>query len=222
MCDDVRMATVFLVDDHEIVRRGVRELLESTHDISVIGEAGTVVDALFLIPQNLPDILVLDVRLPDGSGIEVCREIRSEHPEVRCLMLTAFEEDDALLNAVLAGADGFVLKKIQGNELVEAVRAIAGGRSLLDATNLDSARGRLRTRGDNADARLQYLTPQELRILECLADGLTNRQIADKMFLAEKTVKNYVSSLLSKMGVSRRTEAAVFAARKQVREERRN
>lgn len=222
MCDDVRMATVFLVDDHEIVRRGVRELLESTDDISVIGEAGTVVDALFLIPQNLPDILVLDVRLPDGSGIEVCREIRSEHPEVRCLMLTAFEEDDALLNAVLAGADGFVLKKIQGNELVEAVRAIAGGRSLLDATNLDSARGRLRTRGDNADARLQYLTPQELRILECLADGLTNRQIAEKMFLAEKTVKNYVSSLLSKMGVSRRTEAAVFAARKQVREERRN
>ena len=222
MCDDVRMATVFLVDDHEIVRRGVRELLESTDDISVIGEAGTVVDALFLIPQNLPDILVLDVRLPDGSGIEVCREIRSEHPEVRCLMLTAFEEDDALLNAVLAGADGFVLKKIQGNELVEAVRAIAGGRSLLDATNLDSARGRLRSRGDNADARLQYLTPQELRILECLADGLTNRQIADKMFLAEKTVKNYVSSLLSKMGVSRRTEAAVFAARKQVREERRN
>ena len=216
------MATVFLVDDHEIVRRGVRELLESTDDISVIGEAGTVVDALFLIPQNLPDILVLDVRLPDGSGIEVCREIRSEHPEVRCLMLTAFEEDDALLNAVLAGADGFVLKKIQGNELVEAVRAIAGGRSLLDATNLDSARGRLRTRGDNADARLQYLTPQELRILECLADGLTNRQIAEKMFLAEKTVKNYVSSLLSKMGVSRRTEAAVFAARKQVREERRN
>ena len=216
------MATVFLVDDHEIVRRGVRELLESTDDISVIGEAGTVVDALFLIPQNLPDILVLDVRLPDGSGIEVCREIRSEHPEVRCLMLTAFEEDDALLNAVLAGADGFVLKKIQGNELVEAVRAIAGGRSLLDATNLDSARGRLRSRGDNADARLQYLTPQELRILECLADGLTNRQIADKMFLAEKTVKNYVSSLLSKMGVSRRTEAAVFAARKQVREERRN
>ena len=213
---------MFLVDDHEIVRRGVRELLESTDDISVIGEAGTVVDALFLIPQNLPDILVLDVRLPDGSGIEVCREIRSEHPEVRCLMLTAFEEDDALLNAVLAGADGFVLKKIQGNELVEAVRAIAGGRSLLDATNLDSARGRLRSRGDNADARLQYLTPQELRILECLADGLTNRQIADKMFLAEKTVKNYVSSLLSKMGVSRRTEAAVFAARKQVREERRN
>ena len=222
MCDDVRMATVFLVDDHEIVRRGVRELLDSTDDISVIGEAGTVVDALFLIPQNLPDILVLDVRLPDGSGIEVCREIRSEHPEVRCLMLTAFEEDDALLNAVLAGADGFVLKKIQGNELVEAVRAIAGGRSLLDATNLDSARGRLRSRGDNADARLQYLTPQELRILECLADGLTNRQIAEKMFLAEKTVKNYVSSLLSKMGVSRRTEAAVFAARKQVREERRN
>ena len=213
---------MFLVDDHEIVRRGVRELLDSTDDISVIGEAGTVVDALFLIPQNLPDILVLDVRLPDGSGIEVCREIRSEHPEVRCLMLTAFEEDDALLNAVLAGADGFVLKKIQGNELVEAVRAIAGGRSLLDATNLDSARGRLRSRGDNADARLQYLTPQELRILECLADGLTNRQIADKMFLAEKTVKNYVSSLLSKMGVSRRTEAAVFAARKQVREERRN
>ena len=213
---------MFLVDDHEIVRRGVRELLESTDDISVIGEAGTVVDALFLIPQNLPDILVLDVRLPDGSGIEVCREIRSEHPEVRCLMLTAFEEDDALLNAVLAGADGFVLKKIQGNELVEAVRAIAGGRSLLDATNLDSARGRLRSRGDNADARLQYLTPQELRILECLADGLTNRQIAEKMFLAEKTVKNYVSSLLSKMGVSRRTEAAVFAARKQVREERRN
>ena len=222
MCDDVRMATVFLVDDHEIVRRGVRDLLDSTDDISVIGEAGTVVDALFLIPQNLPDILVLDVRLPDGSGIEVCREIRSEHPEVRCLMLTAFEEDDALLNAVLAGADGFVLKKIQGNELVEAVRAIAGGRSLLDATNLDSARGRLRSRGDNADARLQYLTPQELRILECLADGLTNRQIAEKMFLAEKTVKNYVSSLLSKMGVSRRTEAAVIAARKQVREERRN
>jgi two-component system response regulator DevR len=215
------MISVFLVDDHEIVRRGVRELLESAGDITVLGEAGSVKEALSLVPQELPDVLVLDVRLPDGTGIEVCRQIRSDHPEVRCLMLTAFEEDEALINAVLAGADGFVLKQIQGNELIEAIRAIAGGRTLLDPANLEAARGRLRGESADSAARLQYLTPQELRILECLADGLTNRQIAEQMFLAEKTVKNYVSSLLSKMGVSRRTEAAVFAARKQVREERR-
>jgi DNA-binding NarL/FixJ family response regulator len=215
------MATVFLVDDHEIVRRGVRELIEATDDLSVVGEAGSAEEALLLIPQQMPDVVVLDVRLPDGSGIDVCRDLHSLHPEIRFLILTAFEEDSALLSAILAGANGFLLKQIRSDVLSEAIRAIAGGRSIIDLADIEAAKSRLRGLASRTDERVKYLTPQELRILEYLAEGLTNRQIADEMFLAEKTVKNYVSSLLSKMGLSRRTEAAVFAVRQQAREDRR-
>jgi DNA-binding NarL/FixJ family response regulator len=215
------MAKVFLVDDHEIVRRGVRELIEATDDLSVVGEAGSAKEALLLIPQQMPDVVVLDVRLPDGSGIDVCRDLHSLHPEIRFLILTAFEEDSALLSAILAGANGFLLKQIRSDVLSEAIRAIAGGRSIIDLADIEAAKSRLRGLASRTDERVKYLTPQELRILEYLAEGLTNRQIADEMFLAEKTVKNYVSSLLSKMGLSRRTEAAVFAVRQQAREDRR-
>ena len=215
------MAKVFLVDDHEIVRRGVRELIEATDDLSVVGEAGSAEEALMLIPQQMPDVVVLDVRLPDGSGIDVCRDLHSLHPEIRFLILTAFEEDSALLSAILAGANGFLLKQIRSDVLSEAIRAIAGGRSIIDLADIEAAKSRLRGLASRTDERVKYLTPQELRILEYLAEGLTNRQIADEMFLAEKTVKNYVSSLLSKMGLSRRTEAAVFAVRQQAREDRR-
>ena len=221
ICDNARMATVFLVDDHEIVRRGVRELIEATDDLSVVGEAGSAEEALLLIPQQMPDVVVLDVRLPDGSGIDVCRDLHSLHPEIRFLILTAFEEDSALLSAILAGANGFLLKQIRSDVLSEAIRAIAGGRSIIDLADIEAAKSRLRGLASRTDERVKYLTPQELRILEYLAEGLTNRQIADEMFLAEKTVKNYVSSLLSKMGLSRRTEAAVFAVRQQAREDRR-
>ena len=216
-CDNARMATVFLVDDHEIVRRGVRELIEATDDLSVVGEAGSAEEALMLIPQQMPDVVVLDVRLPDGSGIDVCRDLHSLHPEIRFLILTAFEEDSALLSAILAGANGFLLKQIRSDVLCEAIRAIAGGRSIIDLADVEAAKSRLRGLASRTDERVKYLTPQELRILEYLSEGLTNRQIADEMFLAEKTVKNYVSSLLSKMGLSRRTEAAVFAVRQQAR-----
>ena len=212
---------MFLVDDHEIVRRGVRELIEATDDLSVVGEAGSAKEALLLIPQQMPDVVVLDVRLPDGSGIDVCRDLHSLHPEIRFLILTAFEEDSALLSAILAGANGFLLKQIRSDVLSEAIRAIAGGRSIIDLADIEAAKSRLRGLASRTDERVKYLTPQELRILEYLAEGLTNRQIADEMFLAEKTVKNYVSSLLSKMGLSRRTEAAVFAVRQQAREDRR-
>ena len=215
------MATVFLVDDHEIVRRGVRELIDATDDLSVVGEAGTAAEALILIPRQMPDVVVLDVRLHDGSGIDVCRDLHSLHPEIRFLILTAFEEDSALLSAILAGANGFLLKQIRSDVLSEAIRAIAGGRSIIDLADIEAAKSRLRGLASRTDERVKYLTPQELRILEYLAEGLTNRQIADEMFLAEKTVKNYVSSLLSKMGLSRRTEAAVFAVRQQAREDRR-
>jgi two-component system response regulator DevR len=220
-CQNAAMATVFLVDDHEIVRRGVRELIEATDDLSVVGEAGSAEEALLLIPQQMPDVVVLDVRLPDGSGIDVCRDLHSLHPEIRFLILTAFEEDSALLSAILAGANGFLLKQIRSDVLSEAIRAIAGGRSIIDLADIEAAKSRLRGLASRTDERVKYLTPQELRILEYLAEGLTNRQIADEMFLAEKTVKNYVSSLLSKMGLSRRTEAAVFAVRQQAREDRR-
>lgn len=203
---------VFLLDDHEIVRRGVRELLEAEDDIVVVGEAGTAIDAVARIPATGPDVAVLDVRLPDGSGVEVCREIRSERPELACLMLTSFADDEALFEAVVAGASGYVLKEVRGGELVTSIRRVAAGETLLDPAVTTRVLERLR-RGSEEDPRLRDLTHQEARILSLLADGLTNRQIAEEMFLAEKTVKNYVSNLLSKMGMSRRTEAAVYAAR---------
>ena len=201
---------VFLLDDHEIVRRGLRELLEAEGDIEVVGEADTAEIALGRIPATAPDVAVLDVRLPDGDGIEVCREVRSRHPEIKCLMLTSFSDDEALFSAIMAGAAGFVLKQVHGSDLVDAVRRVAKGESLLDPTVTARVLERLRQPPDD---ELEGLTPQERRILEHIGNGLTNRQIGEEMFLAEKTVKNYVSNLLAKLGMSRRTEAAAFAAR---------
>ncbi len=201
---------VFLLDDHEVVRRGVRELLEAEDDIEVVGEADTAEIALGRIPATNPDVAVLDVQLPDGDGVEVCREIRSRRPEVGCLMLTSFADDEALFAAIMAGAAGFVLKQVRGNDLVDAVRRVAAGESLLDPSVTARVLARLR---DEPQDELSMLTPQERRILGHIGEGLTNRQIGEEMFLAEKTVKNYVSNLLSKMGMSRRTEVAAFAAR---------
>ena len=203
---------VFLLDDHEIVRRGVRELLEAEGDLEVVGEAGTAAEALARIPPTRPDVAVLDVRLPDGDGVEVCREIRSAHPEIHCLMLTSFADDEALFQAIVAGASGYVLKQIKGADVVEAVRAVASGRSLLDPSVTARVLERLRS-GSDEDELLARLSPQERNILRLIADGLTNRQIAEEVHLAEKTVKNYVSNLLAKLGMERRTQAAVYAAR---------
>jgi len=202
---------VFLLDDHEVVRRGVRDLVEADGDLVVVGEAGTADEALRRIASVRPHVAVLDVQLGDGSGIEVCRDIRSSHPEIHCLMLTSYADDEAMLDSVVAGASGYVLKQIRGNELVESIRKVAEGRSLLDPVMTARVIERLR-RGPEQDERLASLTPQERRILVLLADGLTNRQIGEQMHLAEKTVKNYVSRLLAKLGMERRTQAAVFAS----------
>ncbi len=203
---------VFLLDDHEIVRRGLRELLEAEGDIEVVGEASTADEALRRVPATRPDVAVLDVRLPDGNGVEVCRQLRSDDDHLTCLMLTSYADDEALFDSIMAGAAGYVLKQIRGNELVDAVRRVAAGQSLLDPSVTQQVLDRLR-RGTEEDERLAGLTDQERKILELLAEGLTNREIAARMFLAEKTVKNYVSNLLAKMGMQRRTEAAVYAAR---------
>ena len=205
------MIRVFLLDDHEVVRRGVRDLLETADDLEVVGEAGTAAEAMQRAPATSPDVAVLDVRLPDGSGIEVCRDLRSLLPELRCLMLTSFTDDEALFDAIMAGASGYVLKEVRGAELIDSVRSVAAGRSLLDP--LATARVLERLRNPPQDALTSTLSPQESTILGHLADGLTNRQIADEMFLAEKTVKNYVSNLLGKLGMTHRTQAAVYAAR---------
>jgi two-component system, NarL family, response regulator DevR len=203
---------VFLVDDHEVVRRGVRDLIDSEDDLEVVGEAGGVAEALTRIPIARPDVAVLDVQLGDGTGIEVAREVRSAHPEIQCLMLTSYADDEALLDSIVAGAAGYVLKQVRGNDLVESIRSVAAGHSLLDPSLTTKVLERLR-RGPVQDERTASLTDQEHRILDLLAEGMTNRQIADHMHLAEKTVKNYVSNLLMKMGMARRTEAAVYAAR---------
>jgi DNA-binding NarL/FixJ family response regulator len=203
---------VFLLDDHEVVRAGLRDLLEADGDLVVVGEAGTAEEAMARIPPTRPDVAVLDVRLPDGDGVEVCREIRSAHPEIRCLMLTSFSDDEALFAAIMAGASGYVLKQVRGTDLVDAVRRVAGGESLLDPAVTARVLERIRHR-DEPEDELKALTPQERTLLGYVAEGLTNRQIGERMFLAEKTVKNYMSSLLSKLGMSRRTEAAAFGAR---------
>jgi two-component system, NarL family, response regulator DevR len=203
---------VFLLDDHEVVRRGLRELLEADDGLEVVGEAGTAQEAIARIPPTRPDVAVLDVRLPDGDGIEVCREVRSSHPEIRCVILTSFTDDQALLQAILAGASGYVAKQLKGDDIVDAVRRVAAGQSLLDPAVTARARERLRAE-PQVDERVARLSAQERTILELIADGLTNRQIATELNLAEKTVKNYVSNLLSKMGMERRTQAAVYAAR---------
>jgi DNA-binding NarL/FixJ family response regulator len=202
---------IFLLDDHEIVRRGLRELFETQEDFEVVGEASNAEEAMTRVPPTRPDVAVLDVRLPGTSGIEVCRDLRADLPELRCLMLTSFADDDALFAAILAGASGYLLKQIRGPELVSAVRRVAAGQSLIDPALTASVMERLR--GKQEDERIARLSPQERRILDLIAEGKTNRQIGAEMFLAEKTVKNYVSNLLAKMGFSRRTEAAVYAAR---------
>jgi DNA-binding NarL/FixJ family response regulator len=208
----VRRIGVFLLDDHEIVRRGVRELLEAEPDIVVVGEAGTAASALARIPALHPDVAILDVRLPDGDGVSVCRDIRSTMPEVACLMLTSFGDDEALFDAIMAGAAGYVLKQIRGTDLVGAVRAVAAGQSLLDPEAASRVMRRMRDQATRSDP-LSGLTGQERRILELIGEGLTNRQIGVRMFLAEKTIKNYVSALFAKLGMERRTQAAAYAAR---------
>ncbi|MFF5567597.1 response regulator [Streptomyces sp. NPDC012623] len=208
--------TVFLLDDHEVVRRGVFELLSVEDDIEVVGEAGTAADAMARIPATRPDVAVLDVRLPDGSGVEVCREIRSRDEDIKCLMLTSFADDEALFDAIMAGASGYVLKAIRGNELLTAVRDVAAGRSLLDPVATARVLERLRNGKDpKGDGRLADLTDQERRILDLIGEGMTNRAIGEQLHLAEKTIKNYVSSLLSKLGMERRSQAAAFVARLQ-------
>jgi len=202
---------VFLLDDHEVVRRGLRELLESEVDMEVVGEAGTAEEAYGRIPATSPNVAVLDVQLPDGSGVDVCREIRSRHPEIACIMLTSFADDEAVYAAIMAGAAGYVLKQVRGNDLVEGIRRVATGESLLDPAVTTRVLERLRNRDDTNE--LSALTDQERKILDLIGEGLTNREIGERMFLAEKTVKNYVSNLFSKLGMSRRTEAAAYAAR---------
>lgn len=205
---------VFLLDDHEVVRRGVHELLSAEPDIEVVGEAGTAAEALARLPAVRPDVALLDVRLPDGSGVEVCREVRSRQPETKCLMLTSYADDEALFDAIMAGAAGYVLKDIRASDLVGAVRDVAAGRSLLDPAATARVMERLRGGGaERAEDRLSDLTDQEKRILDLIGEGLTNRQIGERLHLAEKTVKNYVSSLLAKLGMQRRTQAAAYVAR---------
>jgi two-component system, NarL family, response regulator DevR len=213
------MTRVFLLDDHEIVRRGLKELLEGEDDLVVVGEAGTAAEAMIAIPATAPDVAVLDVRLPDGDGVEVCREIRSAHPEINCLMLTSYADDEALFSAILAGAAGYVLKQVRGTDLIDAIRRVAQGQSLLDPGVTARVLERLRS-PQAPDEHLASLSEQERRILDLIAEGLTNRQIGERMYLAEKTVKNYVSNVLMKLGMSRRSEAAAYAARLEERNRR--
>jgi len=204
--------TVFVLDDHELVRTGLRALLEAEDDITVVGEAATAAEALARIPAVHPQVAVLDVRLPDGTGIEVCREVRSRHPEIACVMLTSYADDEAHLASIMAGASGYVLKQVGGTDLVDDIRRAAAGQSLLDPFIAERVLERLRS-GEREDPRLAGLTPQERRLLDLVAEGRTNRQIAEVMHLAEKTVKNYVSVMLGKMGMEHRTQAAAYAAR---------
>jgi two-component system response regulator DevR len=206
------MIRAYLLDDHEVVRTGLREMLERDGDIEVIGESGSAVQATARIPALRPDVAILDARLPDGSGIDVCRDVRSVEPSIQALILTSYEDDEALFAAIMAGAAGYVLKQIRGTDLVDAVRTVAAGRSLLDPAVTARVLDRIRQGPDQPD-ELRHLTDQERRILMLVAEGLTNRAIAERMRLSDKTVKNYVSSVLAKLGMHRRTEAAVLAAK---------
>ncbi|MET0821814.1 MAG: response regulator transcription factor [Aeromicrobium sp.] len=203
---------LFLLDDHEVVRRGLKDLLDQEDDIEVVGESGLAQDAVARIPTIKPDVAVLDARLPDGSGIEVCRDVRSLDPSIAVIILTSYDDDDALFAAIMAGAAGYVLKQVRGTDLVDAVRRVAAGQSLLDPAVTQRVLRRIRE-GEPAEDPLRSLTKQERRILDLIGQGLTNRQIAAEMFLAEKTVKNYVTQLLSKLGLERRTQAAVLVTR---------
>ena len=204
------MVRVFLLDDHEVVRRGVADLLEAEPDLTVVGEAATAAEALARVPAVRPDVAVLDVRLPDGDGVTVCRELRSLFPDLRCLMLTSFADDDALFDAIMAGASGYVLKQIRGTDLVGAVRTVAGGQSLLDPRTTAKVLERMRAAAEDRGP-VAGLSEQERTVLALIGEGLTNREIGERMFLAEKTVKNYVSHLLAKLGMQRRTQAAILA-----------
>jgi DNA-binding NarL/FixJ family response regulator len=212
MTDASRKIRVYLLDDHEIVRQGLRALLESAGDIEIVGESGSAVDATHRIPALHPDVAVLDARLPDGSGIEVCREVRAVDPSIGALILTSYDDDEALFAAIMAGAAGYVLKEIKGTDLVTAIRQVAAGNSLIDPTMTTRVLERVRHPQALAP-ELSQLTEQELKLLGFIAEGMTNRQIGEQMFLAEKTVKNYVSSILSKLGLERRTQAAVLASK---------
>jgi two-component system response regulator DevR len=202
---------VFLLDDHEVVRRGLADLLASQPGFEVVGEAGSAEQAIARIPAAKPHVAILDARLPDGSGIDVCREIRSQLPETYCMILTSYDDEDAVLASVLAGASGYVLKEVRGNALVDAVRQVALGRSLIPPDVIAQVMERVRA-GNNEDSKVSALTEREREVLDLIADGLTNKQIGERLFLAEKTVKNYVSSLLGKLGMERRTQAAVYGA----------
>jgi DNA-binding NarL/FixJ family response regulator len=206
------MIRVFLLDDHEVVRRGLADLLQAEDDIEVVGESASAVEAAHLAPALRPDVAILDARLPDGSGIDACRDIRAVDPSIKALILTSYEDDEALFAAIMAGAAGYVLKQIRGTDLVDAVRRVAAGQSLLDPAVTARVLERIRT-GIEEPKELKGLTDQERRILEYIAEGLTNHEIAQRMFLADKTVKNYVSSVLAKLGLERRTQAAVLATR---------
>lgn len=210
-----RPIRVFLLDDHEVVRRGVHDLLDSEPDMRVVGDASTSEQALTRGPALRPDVAILDIRLPDGDGISVCRELRSHMPELACLMLTSFDDDDALLDAIMAGAAGYVLKQIEGSDLVTAVRTVAAGRSMLDPATTARLMSSLRgpeVEQKHEDERLGVLSEREREILVLIGEGLTNRQIGKRLYLSEKTVKNHISRLLSKLGVERRIQAAVIAA----------
>nr|BBX76582.1 transcriptional regulatory protein DevR (DosR) [Mycobacterium florentinum] len=210
--EGLAMVTVFLVDDHEVVRRGLADLLASDSELEIVGDAGSVAEAMVRIPALKPDVAVLDVRLPDGNGIELCRELLSELPDLRCLMLTSFTSDEAMLEAILAGASGYVVKDIRGMELAQAIKDVGAGKSLLDNRAAAVLMAKLRDTTEPPDP-LSGLTDRERTLLGLLSEGLTNKQIAARMFLAEKTVKNYVSRLLAKLGMERRTQAAVFASK---------
>ncbi|MCW2496914.1 response regulator transcription factor [Jatrophihabitans sp.] len=209
--DDQRPIRIFLLDDHEVVRRGIADLLGSVDGFEIVGEAGTAEEARNRIPAIRPDVAILDARLPDGSGIDVCRDVRSALPDTYCLILTSYDDEDAVLASVLAGASGYVLKEVRGSGLIDAIRQVALGRSLIPPGIIDKVMARVRE-GNATDNRLAALTEREREVLDLIADGLTNRQIGERLFLAEKTVKNYVSSLLAKLGMERRTQAAVLGA----------
>jgi two-component system response regulator DevR len=215
--DEIR---VFVLDDHEVVRRGVVELLHAEPDIRVVGEASTAAEAVSRAPAVRPDVAVLDVRLPDGDGVTVCRELRSRMPEVHCLILTSFADDQALFDAIMAGADGYVLKQIRGSDLVGAVRTVASGQSLLDPRATARVLDRMRNAGAGKADPLSALSDQERTVLDLIGEGLTNREIGERMFLAEKTIKNYVSHLLAKLGLQRRTQAAILATQHRASEPR--
>ena len=203
------MIRVFLLDDHELVRRGLAEIVNQEEDLEIVGEAETARDALARVPAVRPDVAVLDVRLPDGNGIEVCREIRSRQPEVRCLFVTSYAEEEGMSQAIMAGAAGYLIKQAKGPEIVDAIRRVAAGQSLLDPTLMPKLLERMR--GPASDP-LAHLTEQEHRVLDLIAEGLTNREIAQRLYLSEKTVRNYVSSVLKKLGMKHRTQAALYAA----------